>query len=232
MAVSAYLLAAVSDTSGAGRHNVFFECDTTAELPSVGVIDGDVASTVDTGTRYKRIAGAWVARVGSSTPVASYRTLLDSTGSHIAARVAGTYGLGQGQPAAISGTGTLYALNTLYLDPNDYPSATTLATKLRIRVALMVNDVAPTGNYTFGLHPITRPATSGGAGLCIYTIGAAVAGSTVAVNTPAADSANNAVGSDFAIPAAGFYALGFVSTATVATSSHLHISAALQLRNN
>lgn len=162
---------------------------------------------------------------------APYRTLLDSSGSHIAARVAGTYGMGQGDPLAISGTGTLYPLNVIYIDPNDYPSVGALAAKLRIRAIIECNDVAPTGNYTVGLHPVTRPATSGGAGLCIYTIGSAVAGSTVAQNTPAADSQNIIVGSDFAVPAAGFYVLGVVTTATVATSAHMHFSAQLQMHH-
>ena len=164
-------------------------------------------------------------------PNSTYRTILNSTGSHIAARVAGTYGLGQGQPAAISGTGTLYALNVIYIDSADYPTVDGLTTKLRVRANLAANDVAPTGDYTFGLHPVTRPGTSGGAGLAIYTIGAAVAGSTAVVSAPAADSHTNAVSADFALPANGFYVLGFVSTATVAASAHLHVAMALQQRN-
>jgi hypothetical protein len=159
----------------------------------------------------------------------SYRTLLDSSGSHTAARVAGTYGFGQGDPLAITGVGTLYPLNVLQIDAADYPAVGNLAAKLRVKVNLAVNDVAPTGNYTFGLHPVTRPGTSGGAGLGIFTIGAAVAGSTVAINTPAADSHTSSSGADFALPANGLYILGMVSSATVATSSHLLASAALQL---
>ena len=184
-----------------------------------------------TGTQLAATISDFGATALLAAPNATYRVLLDSSGSHIAARVAGTYGLAQAQPAAISGTGTLYPLNVIYIDAADYPTVGGLATKLRVRATLAVNDVAPTGNYTFGLHPVTRPATSGGAGLVIYTIGAAVAGSTVAINTPAADSHNNAASADFALPANGFYVLGFVSTATVATSSHLHISMALQQRN-
>ena len=164
-------------------------------------------------------------------PNISYRVLLDSSASHTAARAAGTYGLGQGQPAAITGVGTLYALNLIYLDPADYPVIGDLTTRYRVRATLSVNDVAPGGTYTFGLHPVTRPATSGATGLAIYTIGAAVVGSTVALATPAADSMNNVVGSDFTLLSAGFYVLGFVSTAAVAASSHLHMSAALQMRN-
>lgn len=168
----------------------------------------------------------------SSVPNASYRTLLDSSGSHTAARVAGTYGLAQGQPLAISGTGTLYPLNTIYLAAADYPTLNGVAAKLRIRAELYTNDIAPTGNFTVGLHPITRPATSGGAGLCIYTIGAAVTGSAAPTFTaPAADGLLNQVGSDFALPTDGHYVLGVVTTAAVATSAHVHISASLQMRN-
>lgn len=160
-----------------------------------------------------------------------YHSLLDCSGSHIAGRVAGTYGMGQGDPLAISGTGTLYPLNTIYIAAADYPAAGTLAAKLRIRAVLYVNDVAPTGNFTIALCPITRPATSGGAGLNIFTIGAAVAGSAATtIAAPAADSSNVTVGADFALPADGHYIIGVVTTATVAVSSHLHLSALLQMR--
>lgn len=202
-----------------------FELATNSASVAWGGITGTLSSQTDLQTALDAKAAA------SSVPNASYRVLLDSTGSHIAARTASTYGLGQGQPAAITGVGTLYALNTIYIAAADYPTLNGVAAKLRVRAVMAVNDVAPTGNYTFGLHPVTRPATSGGAGLCIYTIGAAVAGSTVALNTPAADSLNNVASADFAIPADGFYVLGFVSTGTVATSSHSHISMALQMRN-
>ena len=162
-----------------------------------------------------------------------YRTILDSSGSHIAAKVAGTYGISQGNPLAVTGTGTLYALNVLYIDSADYPTIDSKATKLRVRCVIECNDVAPfTGTFTVGLHPVTRPATSGGAGVCIYTIGAAVTGSTVVGTNLAADSQNNLVGSDFALPANGFYVLAIMTSATMATSSHCHISASLQIRNN
>lgn len=169
--------------------------------------------------------------VSGATNNSTYRTLMNSTGSHVAGRTANSYFIGQGQPCGITGTGTLYSPNIIYLDPADYPAVGGATTKLRIRVVVAVNHVAPTGNFTFGLRPVTRPATSGGAAVNIYTIGAAVTGSTVTLTTPIMDSLNVVVGSDFDIPAAGFYVLGFTSTATVATSSHLHISAILQQRN-
>lgn len=161
-----------------------------------------------------------------------YRILLDSSGSHTAAKAAGTYGLGQGVVAAVTGTGTLYPLNTIYIVSADYPTVNSLATKLRVRFVIACNDVAPfTGTFVCGLHPVTRPATSGGAGLCIYTIGSAVAGSTVTGTNLAADSHNNLVGADFSLPADGFYVLAIVTNATMATSSHVHISASLQIHN-
>lgn len=164
--------------------------------------------------------------------VATYRNILICSGSHIAARVAGTYGIGHGAAIAISGTGTLYPLAVIQIVAADFPTVNGLAPKLRIRAQLYTNDTPPTGNVTFGLHPITRPATSGGAGLCIYTIGTVVTGSNGATFTaPAADLLGSAVGADFALPADGPYVIGVVTTATVATNAHIHMSAQLQLRN-
>lgn len=173
------------------------------------------------------MSSVWEALV----PISNYRTLLDCTASHTAAKAAATYALGQGDPAAVSGTGTLYPINTIKIAAADYPTINGLAPKLRIRVQLYTNDVAPTGTYTFGLYPITRPGTSGGTGVNIYTIGSVVSGSNgAAFSSPAADGLLDAVSSDFDLPADGHYVLAFVQTGTVATNAHIHISAQLQLR--
>jgi hypothetical protein len=188
-------------------------------------------SNVDnTADSAKPISTAQATAINAATSV--YRPILSVAGSHIAARVAGTYAIPHGDALAISGTGTLYPIGLIHIAAADYPTVNGLAAKLRIRAQLMVNDVAPTGNFTFGLYPVTRPATSGGAGLNIYTLGTVVSGSNGATFTaPAADSAGTAVGSDFALPADGLYCIGVVTTATVATSSHVHISAQLQAHN-
>lgn len=172
----------------------------------------------------------------ADTYLATYKMLYYGAGSHIAARVAGTYVFPPaGGVMAISGTGTLYPQQVFYLRNADYPTVNGKATKLRIVGSVHCNDVAPNATaitFTFGLHPITRPATSGGAGLVIYTAGTVVTGSNGAVvTTPAADSSTNAVGSDFAIPADGWYALCCVTSATIATSAHTHITCELQIRN-
>lgn len=162
----------------------------------------------------------------------TYRNILECSGSHIAGRVAGTYGIGYGSAIAISGTGTLYPLATIYITAGDFQAINGLPPKLRIRAQIYVNDVAPTGNFTFGLFPVTRPSTSGGTGLVIYTIGTVVTGSNGATfTTPAADSILTAVSADFTVPANGHYIIGVVTTQTVATNSHVHLSSQLQLRN-
>lgn len=183
--------------------------------------------------------GTWVAILNTdvsaySTTAAQnalYRDIWEDSASHTAAKVAGTYALANGSVAAVSGTGTLYPQGVYYFDPAHYGTIGTLTTKLNLRAYLNVNDVAPTGNFTFGLYPVTRPATSGGAGLNIYTLGTVVAGSTVLFTTPAADSSNQGSSGDFTAPAAGWYCIGVLTSATVAASSHLHLSARLQVRN-
>src|SRR5205085_5521640 len=160
-----------------------------------------------------------------------YHSLLDCSGSHIAGKVSGTYGMAQGDPLAVTGTGTLYPLKSIYIAAADYPAAGTLNPKLRIRVTLHCNDVAPGHNFVVGLHPLTRPATSGGAGLVIYTIGSAVASSTCTFITPAADSSNTAVtAAEFALPSDGQYCNRLVTNGTIAASSPVHLSSILQIR--
>lgn len=188
------------------------------------------APTPPTGDNTVKVATT--AFVQAASDYGSYQTILEASASHTAAKVAGTYALGDGDPAAVSGTGTLNPIKTIYIAAADYPSVDGKAAKLRLRVQLYVNDVAPTGNYTFGLYPITRPGTSGGVGLNIYTLGTVVGSSTVLFTAPAVDGLLNGASSDFALPSDGHYVLGFISTATVAASSHLHMTAHLQKRNN
>jgi hypothetical protein len=190
------------------------------------------APTAIAGTNTTQIATT--AFVNAIDNNARYTTVQMAHSSHTDGKVAGKYIFAAGQgAAAVSGTGTLYPQKVFYLTGVDFPTINGKATVLRIKGSVFCNDVAPfVGTFTFGLYPVTRPATSGGAGLCIYTAGTVVSGSNGAVVTnPAADSSNNAIGSDFAIPADGWYALAFVTTATVATNAHTHVNCELQMRN-
>lgn len=171
----------------------------------------------------------------SGAPNNSYRVILDSSGSHIAGKTAAVYGLGQGHPLLVTGgTGSLEPLNLIHIAAADFPTIGGLGTKMKIKGSINVNETAPTGTYTLGLYPVTRPgASAGGAGLLVYTIGTVVTGSASnTVSAPGARSQTLMESADFAIPADGYYCIGMVQTGTVAASSHLHFSAALMMRNN
>ena len=168
-----------------------------------------------------------------NTTESIYRTILQAQGSHIATKVAGTYAIAAADPLAVSGTGVLYAMPTIYIAAADYPtSGGSKAPKLRVRAQLYGNDVAAfTGTFIVGLYPFTRPATSGGTGLCIFTLGTVVSGSQITFTNPAADLIANGDSGDFALPADGHYCLGVITNATVATSALLQVMAQLQIHN-
>ena len=137
---------------------------------------------------------------------------------------------GCGDPLAVSGTGILYPVMLIPIYAADLPTVNSITTKLRIRTIVSVNAVAPTGNFTVGLYPVTSGA--GGTGVKIYTVGSLVTGSaSPTVMAPAASSMTSVVGSDFALPADGIYCMAVVTTATIATSSLVHINSILQMRN-
>jgi len=198
---------------------------------AVALSGAPTTTTASAGDSSTKIATT--AYVVGAASYGSYKTIAQASASHTAAVVAGTYFLANGNVAGVTGTGTLYPPVLIHIVGADYPTVNGVAPKLRIRVVLAVNDVAPTGNFTFGLYPVTRPGTSGGTGLDIYTMGTVVSGSNGATfTTPAADSLGTAVSADFALPADGVYVIGVVTTATVAASSHLHMQALLQYHNN
>lgn len=166
----------------------------------------------------------------SSAPNHSYRTLMTASGSHIAGSVVGTYAIVNGTALIRSGVGSQNTLQLININSADYPAINGVTTKLRIRATVSVNAVAPTGNFTIGLYPVT--SSGGVAGQKIYTLGTLVTGSaTTSVVAPAVNSMTSVVGTDFVLPANGVYALGIVTTTTTAVSSLVHINATLQLRN-
>jgi hypothetical protein len=187
-----------------------------------------LAPTQTTGDNSTKLATT--AYVRTALGLGQYQVIMRAGGSLTAGQVAGTYGLAATNALVLVATGTLYPINIIHILSADYPSIDGLTPKLRLKLQLYTNDVAPTGNYTIGLYPISRPGISGGAGICIYTYGTVVTGSNGAsYTTPAADSAGYSAGSDFALPPDGAYAIALVTTATVAANSHIHIQAELQL---
>jgi hypothetical protein len=219
--------ATTPSATNVGLGNVTNESKATM-FTSPALTSTPTAPTAAAGTNTTQIATT--AYSISSAPNASYRSLLEVAGSHVATKVAGTYAIGYGDPLAVSGTGTLYPIGLVHIVAADYPTINGYAPKLRVRATVAVNAVAPTGNFTVGLYPVT--SGGGGAAVKIYTMGTLVSGSAATtVTTPAANSMTNVNGSDFALPADGVYCLAVVTTATIATSSLVHVLAKLQMRN-
>lgn len=118
----------------------------------------------------------------------------------------------------------------MYIDPADFPTVGSLTTKLRVRAQVLVNNTAPARTFTFGLYPITSPA--GASAIVTFTVGTVVTGSDGAtVASPAANSTNNLTGSDFAIPTAGYYAVGIVLSGALPANSAVLLSFQLEMRN-
>lgn len=166
------------------------------------------------------------------TYINNWRTVTTASASHIAGKVAGTYALTVGaDPAAVSGTGTLKNQHLWHIDSGDFTSSNGGTVNFRLKTMLVVNDVTPTGNFTFGLYPVTHTGTTGGAGLNILTLGTVVASSTALYTGPAADNFTSVNSASFTLPADGFYTLGVITTGTIAASSLVWLYADLQVQN-
>ena len=156
--------------------------------------------------------------------------MIQQTQGHIAASVAaGTYfrsdTSSNGWNQTVSQFGAI-----MYLNPTDYPTVNGVTTKLRISATISTNAAAPGCSFTFGLYPLTR--NSGGSLTITWTIGTVISGSQVAqFVTPALNTLTNTKGTDFAIPAAGMYAIGVITSATTAVNSYTNMNAILQYRN-
>ncbi len=183
--------------------------------------------------QYKSSSGIWYV-VGDDMPLSGLdaRYLAAATAYERAA----TYHLVARVGAAFSGSGSAVTrfltesglaqqvtnasvgLAIFRLDPAWFTDGS-LTRYLRLRASLMINDTAPSaGDWTWGLYPVT--AVSGATGNIQMTVGAVVAASVVTITSPAADSMNAVVGSDFAHPAAGWYAIGMATQAYGAAATY------------
>lgn len=162
-----------------------------------------------------------------SPPDGTQRVVVMGSGTLTAAVVAGTRGIGDNL-LVLTGANVAGALSMLYLAMADH-TVLGIPAKFQVRGQLATNAVAPGGNWTFGLHPVS--ATAGAAGGLTYTIGAAVTGSTAQIATPAASSRLRVVGAEFDPPADGFYCLGLVTSAALATAGFVAVTADLRVRN-
>lgn len=111
----------------------------------------------------------------------------------------------------------------------DYPTIDGVTPKFRLRATIGVNNTAPAANISFGLFPLTTPASSGGVTVKSWTIGAEVVGSTITQNTPAANTQYQLVSATFGLPADGLYAICITNSAQTAANSYMTNSATLEV---
>jgi hypothetical protein len=170
---------------------------------------------------------------------ATYKTLLQAKGFIGIDVGANTYMLGSKIGVTVPGlmqvSGSALSIANDGVLPDVFPfddADFVVASKtqvLQIRGVVSANATAPAINFTFGLHLVT---VAGAADAVTYTYAAAVSGSTFTLTTPSASTMTRGVtAADFAIPADGSYALGVVTSGTIANNSQVGCSAVLQTRN-
>ena len=218
---------------------VSFDGTANISIPGSGLTvaalaDGMTATTQAAGSNDTKMATNAYVKTAMDAQLASYYPLVRSYFAMWATQTANTYFMmtysGNSLIATTSNNAVQFGPALIYISSADYPSVNGLVPKLRIRASVSVNDAAPGANFTFGLYSITTPAASGGAGLRAWTIGTVVTGSNGAtVTAPAADSQNTLVGSDFTLPADGWYAICILTAGTIASSSFVHCMADLQI---
>lgn len=126
-------------------------------------------------------------------------------------------------------TGSGGAFGVHYLDPDDYALSGSTP-RLRIRMIVVTNAVAPTSDVSVGLYPIT-PA-GGGAAAVTTTLGTVVSGSLTAATSASLTTsvATMTDSGDFAFPAAGMYLIACNIATNMAVSSAVMVRAQLAVR--
>jgi hypothetical protein len=180
------------------------------------------------------IASATVADSNLASPNNSvYRVLLQSTAGVSNDATAATYIMTGDIGKYASGATLAFAANEIlappmvYFDDADYTVAGKTQ-KLRIRAHVLTNATAPAITFTVGLYPVT---CAGSADSFTFTLGTLVTGSGAAVASPSSSSVTTTAGTDFTIPADGGYALGVVTSGTIANNAAAVVYATLQTRH-
>jgi hypothetical protein len=157
----------------------------------------------------------------------TFSELIQASGP-VTANVAGTYIFSPTSGAAGVAAATTGAF-AFPLDPADFVAPAGKTLKARVKASMIVNAVAPTNTFTFGLYPVATTGGASGSAPTIATVGTVVTGSTAAIVAPsAAAGATPVVSTTFTFPAAGYYVLGAVVTAGGAANSVVTVTARLQ----
>jgi len=184
----------------------------------------DDTTSASTGTLYVFDGGAWNIVVTGTSPFSTYKDLYRMSGTNISAatELLNTTNLASAVPVGA----TTYLI---YLDPADY-AAGARTVKMRLRAILLTDATAPGISYTYGLYPVASWGGASGATPTIASLGTVVSGSAVTFSSPGTSAQLQSVSADFAMPAAGFYAIGVAPSGTAAANALTSHIAHLQMR--
>jgi hypothetical protein len=211
------------------------------QIPTAGIVNSAIDATKladDAVTANKiptnSIAGSKLLNNGvSDTKLASpnngvYRTLHQAQGMAVNLVGGSTYPFAADGSIPVGATFTVAPLVFPLVAAHYAVAGKT--TKLRVLGVIGTNTVAPTSTLTLGLSSLT--AVGGASGSFTPTLAAQLAGSTVATAAPAASTRVTLVGTDFDLPADGYYALTIRCTvASQAAGSLAMAMATLQVRH-
>lgn len=201
---------------------------TSTILSSDASVDGNRA----VGTNHLKANAVTLAKLNADVTTDygyAYSTLkhiATRSGQVVAATGAGTYVLLEGV-APVLATAATAGLSVFHVDPADYAAGSRVTTG-KVKLTLLTNAAAPGITFTAGLYPVT--ASAGGNGVNSITLGAVVTSSTAAIATPALSTLSNAVSADFTVPAAGYYALGVVTSGSTAANSTVALHASYRVK--
>ena len=173
--------------------------------------------------------------IPQSMDTATYRTIRQGGGSLIAGNADGTYYLTLGATVLVnctSGTNNAFTPAMIYITSSYYPIVNGLAPKLKIRGTVAPNHQAFVGGtITFGLYPLTSVSNGGSIGNRIHVLGTVITGSTASSSTFPNLNYTLISGSDFSLPADGWYVVGFVKTGTIPANGFIEFQADLLIHN-
>ena len=151
-------------------------------------------------------------------------TVVDQTGTSGA-----PYGVIQTSSVVPTNTDSSTAPLLSRIVPSDY-AVSGLITRWRLVAVVIGGQTAPGVNLSFALNSVTSGTASANNTIRLVH-GTAVAGSTVTINTPSANSLNYQASSEFQVTSADYYTLTFTPSGTTAANARFGFRLLLQMRH-
>jgi hypothetical protein len=142
--------------------------------------------------------------IGGATPDPTWRVVREKPFNQGASIPVGKYILQTNNAIVLGGAGS--AVGTFRLNPDDF--ALGRAAKLKLRLVVVTNAVAPGISYKLHLYLITAVAGASATALAITSVGASPIASTPQITTPSGNgSSAKAESAEFDCPGDAFYCM-------------------------